>query len=419
MCKKKAHAWFTRALLARPPDQRLAMYIVISKPKRRSVKAGVVHCMAESPRKLLARNVSAKATVCHTTTPPTPRSKIGAMSPPVSRLKLPNATELAWRERGARTGATWLVLHGGPGSGGYPGLWAAIDAARQRAVMPDQRGSGASRPRGHLRGQTASALVADLEALRVHLGLARWHVLAGSWGTVLALCYAQAHPQRVASLVLRGAFALTRGEIAGVLMPAPRWVKTLRLAPAQRPAGGRLALAWVLAHRVQLLQSATPAVASLRAARHWALMETLLAAHGQRRAARLAPNDMALRRVWAGTQRALRRARAQAEQPRSERRDRALWAKFRIQAHLLRRRAGLRAGALDRAVIAAARAGVPMHWLHGECDAVCPFDNSRRWAALARDHGGPATLVRVHSGHLATEPAMARALRDAVRGVSA
>lgn len=356
---------------------------------------------------------------CHTDRSPTPNCKIDAMSArPMSR-PLPRAQRMAWRERGAAGGEPWLVLHGGPGSGGNPGLWAALAPATQRAVMPDQRGSGASTPRGGLRGQTAAQLVADAEALRAHLGLARWNLLAGSWGTVLALCYAQAHPDRVGRVVLRGAFALRAAEIAGVLLPAPRWVKTLRAMAPARPAGGRLSLPTVLKQRVQLLQSGTPGVASLRAVRAWALMEQVLAAHGQQRALRHAPARgeplPALRRTWAATRRGLRRALARAPAPRADRRDRQAWRRLRVQAQLLRRRAGLRPGALDRAVMACARSGVALQWVHGAFDAVCPPANSARWAALGRARGGAVRHTRAHGGHLATEPGLARALRAAVR----
>ncbi|MBL0943010.1 MAG: alpha/beta fold hydrolase [Hydrogenophaga sp.] len=342
------------------------------------------------------------------------------MSPRPFTLPLPRAQRMAWRERGAREGEAWLVLHGGPGSGGNPGLWAALSPASQRAVMPDQRGSGASAPRGGLRGQTAAQLVADAEALRGHLGIARWNLLGGSWGAVLALLYAQAHPGHVGQVLLRGAFALRAVEIAGVLLPAPRWGKTLGPLAHPQPAGGRLSLPAVLKRRVQLLQSGTPGVASLRAGRAWALMEALLAAHGQRRALRHAPagapRSAALRRQWAVTQRGLRRAQARACAARADRRDRQVWRRLRVQARLLRRRAGLRPGALQRAVIACARAGVAVHWVHGDFDAVCPPANSARGAALGRAHGGPVRHTRVHSGHLAHEPAMARALRAAAGG---
>lgn len=361
--------------------------------------------------------MSADIGVCHTLCLPNTHSKMDAMSESLRRLNTTDAQGLAWRSRGPADAPTWLVLHGGPGSGGNGGVWAPVDARHQRAVMPDQRGSGASRPRGGLRGQNLRRMVRDIEALREQLGLAHWHVLGGSWGAVLALAYAQAHPGRVQSLVLRGAFAMSRAEIAGVLMPSSRWVKTLGALGRAAPCQPRLALPAVLAQRVRLLQSATVAVASLRACRVWSAMENRLAAHGQRRAVLHAPHDPALRRTWAATQRAWRRQLARANHPRADRRDRQAWRKFRIQAHVLQRRGGWQAAALDRAVIDLAGAGVPMHWLHGDFDAICPPRNSRRWTALGQAHGGAVQHTRVHSGHLSVEPAMARALRAAVRPV--
>ena len=147
---------------------------------------------------------------------------------PVPRhLAVGRGHRMAWREVGPVQGEPWLLLHGGPGSGSQPGQLAPLDLQRQRAIAPDQRGSGASRPRGGLPGNHTQALVADLEALRLHLGLERWSVLAGSWGTVLALAYAHQHPGRIERLVLRGAFALTRREVSGLLLPNRQTVQRL------------------------------------------------------------------------------------------------------------------------------------------------------------------------------------------------
>lgn len=332
-----------------------------------------------------------------------------------SRPSAARGHRLAWREAGPPGGEPWLVLHGGPGSGGNPGLWAPLDRTRQRAVMPDQRGSGASRPRGATTAQTAATLVSDLEALRRHLGIERWSLLAGSWGTVLALCYAQAHPGRVERLVLRGAFALTRHEIANLLLPRPSLVKTLGLSRADWPAAAGLTLPVVLRRLAQLLQSATPSVASLRAARTWGLLENAHALVGQRRASRHAPHDAGLRRLLGQTRRQLRRLRAGLRRTGRTRADRSARLKFRVQGAVLRRRAGLRPGALDRAVIALARQRMPVDWVHGAFDAVCPPANSARWAALGRAHGGPVRHTVTHAGHLAHEPATAQALRERVR----
>lgn len=343
------------------------------------------------------------------------QARANPQRPATPRLGVARVHRMAWRDTGDPAGEPWLVLHGGPGSGGNAGLPAPLERARQRALMPDQRGSGASRPRGATAAQTAATLVADLEALRRHLGLAHWAVLAGSWGTVLALAYAQTHPQRVSRLVLRGAFALSQREIANLLLPAPALVKTLGLSPADWPARAGWTLPGVLRRLAQLLQSATPSVASLRALRSWGLMEIAHALRGQRRASLHAPRDAALRQQVGQTRRLLRRLRASLGRPRRTRADRAAWGKFRVQGAVLRRRAGLRPGTLDRAVIALARQGTPVDWVHGAFDAVCPPGNSRRWAALGAAHGGPVRLTLTHAGHLSHEPATARALRACVR----
>ena len=106
-----------------------------------------------------------------------------------------------------------MFLHGGPGGGTDPGMRRFFDPQRYRIVLFDQRGCGASRPHAELRENTTWDLVSDIEALRAHLGIERWLVFGGSWGSTLALAYAQRHPERVTELVLRGIFLLRRSEL--------------------------------------------------------------------------------------------------------------------------------------------------------------------------------------------------------------
>lgn len=321
---------------------------------------------------------------------------------------------MAYRTLGQPLGDPWLLVHGGPGSSCQPGMLAPLDLARQRAIAPDQRGCGASRPPGRTQGNHTHALVADLEALRQHLGIQRWSLLAGSWGTVVALAYAQAHPQRVQRLVLRGAFALSRREIGGLLRPSPRVTRRLGAEPCW-PAAPGVALPVVLARLKQLLQSGTPGVASLRVLRRWALLESVAAGDGLRRSLRHAAHQQrsalaaAIRREWTGLQRGQRRARARAGRPRTDRADRRAWQKFRVQAHYLQHRGFLRPAALDQAVRALGGQGVPIDWVHGRFDAVCPPANSRHWAAMA------GHLHQPLSGHLGHEPDMLATLRARVR----
>jgi proline iminopeptidase len=117
------------------------------------------------------------------------------------------------QEWGAAHGIPMLFLHGGPGSGCAEHHKDYFDREVHRAVFVDQRGSGRSRPVGSMDQNTTFRLVEDLELVRSRLGIERWHVVGGSWGSTLALCYAIAHPQPIQSLLVRGVFLGTRTEI--------------------------------------------------------------------------------------------------------------------------------------------------------------------------------------------------------------
>ena len=106
-----------------------------------------------------------------------------------------------------------VFLHGGPGAGCNPKCRRFFDPAKYRIVLFDQRGCGRSTPHAELTDNTTWDLVADIERLREHLGIERWQVFGGSWGSTLALAYAQTHPARVTELVLRGIFLLRRWEL--------------------------------------------------------------------------------------------------------------------------------------------------------------------------------------------------------------
>ena len=333
-------------------------------------------------------------------------------------LKLGAPHHMAWHLGGNPEGESWLVLHGGPGSGANPGLLAPLDLSFQRAIVPDQRGSGLSRPRGSILRNHTAALVSDLDALRRHLGLERWSVLAGSWGTVLALAYAQAHPQRVERLVLRGAFALTRREIGGLLQGRALG-KTLSVPTAFWPVSRSTALPVLLARLRHLLQSGTPAVARLRAARRWAQLESRRVGQGMWRALLHAGTAAVSQRVtWARQRRHDRRLSAgfRRRGDRADRSDQALLRKFRIQSHYLLHRGFVRPGGLDGAVRELALAGVAVDWVHGRDDAVCPCRNSQRWFALGQGIApGSVTLSLSGAGHLGNEPATLAALQRRVR----
>lgn len=324
---------------------------------------------------------------------------------------------MAWRDVGAPAGEPWLLLHGGPGSGCQPGMLAPFDLRRQRVIAPDQRGAGASLPHGRVAGNHLAALVADLEALRRHLGLARWSLLGGSWGTVVALQYACTHPDRVQRLVLRGAFGLTRREIGGLLLPGVRHGKALAAPGRAWPVRAHSPLPAALSHLEQLLQNDAASVTALYALRGWALREMRDALHGMRRSLRHSSGAQAAaqRRAWAALQRQQRRALAQLLRPQAGKGDARLWARYRVQVHYLRRGGFVRPGEQDGAVRQLARQGLAVDWVHGRLDDICPPANSAHWARMQqRLASGSARLHRPVSGHLGHEPAMAACLRGCV-----
>jgi proline iminopeptidase len=128
-------------------------------------------------------------------------------------LKVSELHEIYYEQCGNPDGKPVVFLHGGPGGGGDTRPRRFFDPARYRIVILDQRGCGRSRPHASLVDNTTWDLVADIELLRGRLGIERWQVFGGSWGSTLSLLYAQTYPQRVTELVLRGIFMLRREEL--------------------------------------------------------------------------------------------------------------------------------------------------------------------------------------------------------------
>jgi proline iminopeptidase len=129
------------------------------------------------------------------------------------RLPVGGRHELYVEEVGNPRGKPVVVLHGGPGGGGSVRLRRFHDPARYRIVLFDQRGCGRSTPHAELDGNTTWDLVDDIERIRRHLDIDRWQVFGGSWGSTLALSYAEKYPERITELVLRGIFMLRRWEL--------------------------------------------------------------------------------------------------------------------------------------------------------------------------------------------------------------
>jgi len=129
------------------------------------------------------------------------------------KLRVSQLHEIYYEESGNPKGKPVVFLHGGPGGGSEPKQRRFFHPAKYRIVLFDQRGCGRSTPYASLAENTTWALVSDIEELRRHLEIDRWQVFGGSWGSTLALAYAEAHPDRVTELVLRGIFLLRKQEI--------------------------------------------------------------------------------------------------------------------------------------------------------------------------------------------------------------
>ncbi|WP_420467766.1 prolyl aminopeptidase [Panacagrimonas sp.] len=140
------------------------------------------------------------------------------------RLRVDTLHELYIEECGNPEGIPALYIHGGPGGGVEPWHRQFFDPARYRIVLFDQRGCGRSTPHAELRGNTTWDLVADIERVREHLGVASWLLFGGSWGSTLALAYAQTHPERARALVLRGIFLLRKQEVDWFYQEGASWL---------------------------------------------------------------------------------------------------------------------------------------------------------------------------------------------------
>ncbi|UBH06940.1 proline iminopeptidase [Leucobacter sp. Psy1] len=149
--------------------------------------------------------------------------QLRSLYPPIEpdrfgKLLVGDGNEIYWEECGNPEGKPVVFLHGGPGGGCAPDHRRYFDPEQYRIVLFDQRGCGrstphASAPDADLSTNTTWHLVADIERLREYLEIDRWQVFGGSWGSTLALAYAETHPERVTELILRGIFTLRRGEI--------------------------------------------------------------------------------------------------------------------------------------------------------------------------------------------------------------
>jgi len=154
------------------------------------------------------------------------------------RLEVGDGHSLYWEQCGNPDGKPAVMLHGGPGAGCSPDHRRQFDPERYCVTLFDQRGCGRSTPHASLEANTTWHLVDDIERLRETLGIDEWMVFGGSWGSTLALAYAQTHPARATELVLRGIFTFRRTELdwlyqygASEIFP-DKWEEFLAAIPA-------------------------------------------------------------------------------------------------------------------------------------------------------------------------------------------
>jgi len=176
-----------------------------------------------------------------------------------------------WETCGNPQGKPVVFLHGGPGGGCGPSHRQLFNPEKYRIVLFDQRGCGRSQPHANLDANTTWDLVADIERLRVLLGVDKWQVFGGSWGSTLALAYAETHPERVSELVLRGIFLLRQSELDWYYQEGASWLAPDRwdefLAPIPEAERGDL----MSAYRKRLVGD--DEAAKLEAARTWSRWE--------------------------------------------------------------------------------------------------------------------------------------------------
>lgn len=288
-----------------------------------------------------------------------------------------------WEVCGNPDGKPALVVHGGPGSGCGPRARRYFDPDRYRVVLFDQRNCGrstphASDPAADMRQNTTGRLLADMERLRTHLGIGKWLLYGGSWGSTLILAYAERHPDRVSEIVIPGVTTTRRSEIdwlyrgAGQIFPEA-WARFRAGAAAGSHPGAPADTPGLLAAYARLTESPDPAVRA-KATADWCAWEDAVLSgepHG-------------------------------SPDPYSGRPPAARVALVRICAHYFSHGAWLEEGALLRD--ADQLAGIPGVLIHGSYDLAGPLGTARELAARWPDarlvvvedagHKGSATMRR-------------------------
>ena len=293
-------------------------------------------------------------------------------------LKVSDLHSIHWEECGNPDGKPVVFLHGGPGGGIDPSHRRYFDPKRWRVILFDQRGCGKSTPYAELRENTTWDLVADIERLREFMGVERWVVFGGSWGSTLALAYAETHPEKVKALVLRGIFTLRRRELEwfyqdGTSLIYPDAFEPYRDHIPEAERGDMMAAYY------KRLTSQDRAV-RMAAAKAWSVWEGATS--------KLIPDPALVAKF--------------SEDHHAE-------AFARIECHYF-----VNKGFFDRddqLIADAVRLkGIPGVIIHGRYDVVCPFETA--WL-LKKAWPDGELMISADSGHAMAEPANRTALLDA------
>lgn len=297
--------------------------------------------------------------------------------PITHRLPVDSLHTLYIEERGIKEGVPILFLHGGPGSGISASSSSYFDPSHYRIILFDQRGCGQSTPFACIENNTTQDLVEDIEKIRNHLGIEKWIVFGGSWGSTLSLCYAQKYPERVIGLILRGIFLCDAEDLRWLLYEgAPRiWPKEyndfLSLIPTEKRHD-------LISAYAELIYHSDPAIAT-KACRAWTLWEarnlTLV-------------GDMRAFDDFFNEERALSVAT--------------------IELHYFQNYAFLSKGELLKK--AALLKGIPGKIIHGRYDTICPYSNA--WK-LHQAWPGSELISVDTGGHAGMDPAIHTALIQA------
>lgn len=294
------------------------------------------------------------------------------------RLAVDEPHELYLEESGNPDGVPVLVVHGGPGGGCEDYHRRFFDAERFRIILMDQRGAGRSTPLAELEGNSTEKLVEDMETIRQFLGIDRWLLFGGSWGSTLSLVYAETYPERVLGLVLRGIFLCRPRDIhwfyqEGASRVFPDYWQDFQ-APIPEAERGDMVTAYY-----RRLTSSNE-LEQIQAAKAWSIWEG--------RCATLHPNPKVVEHFG---------------------HPHVAIALARIECHYFMSNSFLEADQIVRN--ARALAGIPGIIVHGRYDMVCPLDN-----ALALSKAWPEAELQIirDAGHSASEPAIIDAL---IRGV--